>query len=436
MRIAHISDMHLRHNLPGTSIATRRLSRHVPALFEEAVGRIDAESPDLVVVTGDLVDYPLYALGEPNALARGVADLRLVADSLAKLRCPVSLVGGNHDDPSGVRDVFGGALDETRAAGHRVIRFHDSEVDSHVPQRMGAERQRYIDALHGADATRQIHVQHFLVWPRKDEGYPHTYAEAEHLRDTAVESSRVRLVLSGHYHPGLEPVRVGDTWFAAAPAFGEPPHRYLIHDLTDDGVSTETRDLSDLRRDRRKVVFLDRDGTINPQPSYRTGPEDMVLIPGAARALKHLRDDGFALVVVSNQSCVGHGFVTSETVGAVNDRMAQYLMDEADAEVDGVYCSHYTPDAVLPGWRMDHRWIKPSPGMLLDAADDLHLDLSDAYMVGDNLSDVEAGHAAGAKSILVRTGSGERVLREHGDGGADAVVADVSQAAEWILGRG
>ena len=100
MKIAHISDFHLRHHLPGTSTISRRLSRHMPELITQAVGRIRGESPDLVVVTGDLADHPFYGMHDEELIALGEKDLRLIRECFAPLTCPVAWLYGNHDHPS------------------------------------------------------------------------------------------------------------------------------------------------------------------------------------------------------------------------------------------------------------------------------------------------------------------------------------------------
>ena len=435
MRIAHITDLHMRMHVPGTSRGTFRLSRRVPDLLACAAEEIRHLKPDIVIVTGDLVDHPFYALQDGSAREAAADDVRYIRTTLERCGCPVLIIHGNHDDRISAMDLLGDQPDDVTIAGHRFVLFHDEEVDRNVPQRMGDDRERFHSVLSDDDPTPQVHVQHYLVWPRKNEGYPHTYLEAESIRDQIADSGRVRFVISGHYHPGIEPFQHGGTWYAAGPAFAEPPHTYRIYDVDETGVTCTNHALRDGSEPRQKVVFLDRDGNINPQPSYRWGPEPFELIPGAAGALRRLKDAGYALVVVTNQSCVGYGFVTAETVGAVNDKMAALLKTESGVELDGVYNCHHTPNAVIPAYRGDAPCIKPKPGMLLKAAEELHLDLNHSFMVGDSLSDLEAGHNAGARSILVKTGNGQKALKDLPPGLADAVAADISEAADWILAQ-
>ncbi|NLD41908.1 MAG: hypothetical protein GX657_00290, partial [Chloroflexi bacterium] len=97
MRIAHLSDLHLRQALPGTSHIARRQSRRVPELLRAAVARLEREAPDVVICSGDLLDYPLDRMEDPEMLALGRADLALIAGILAPLQCPTIVLPGNHD---------------------------------------------------------------------------------------------------------------------------------------------------------------------------------------------------------------------------------------------------------------------------------------------------------------------------------------------------
>ena len=437
VRIAHISDLHLRHSIPGTSRVNRRLSRRIAGLFSRAISRIAELEPDLVIVTGDVLDYPEYALDDEDMQRRALDDLNTVRELLDSVNCPYVVVHGNHDHPTLTRRVFPKNHDDVQIAGHRVVSFYDDEVLEHFPQRMGTEREKFNRVLEDASGIPQIHVQHYLVWPEKREGYPHSYREADELHRRIIENGHVRLVLSGHYHAGIEPFRESDTWFAVAPAFAEPPHTFRVYDLDDTELKHHTVCVDPEPRVRHRAVFLDRDGTINPQPSYRWGPERMSLIPGAAHALRRLADAGYLLVIVSNQTCVGYGWVTASDVAAVNDRMSTLLLDEANVDVDGVYVCHAAPNAALPEWQHhDPPDLKPNPGMFLRAASDLSIGLARSFVVGDAVSDAEAGIRAGLQgTIIVRTGNGQAAAEQIAPGHASTIVEDIKKAADWILSQ-
>jgi D-glycero-D-manno-heptose 1,7-bisphosphate phosphatase len=141
-----------------------------------------------------------------------------------------------------------------------------------------------------------------------------------------------------------------------------------------------------------RAAFLDRDDTIIRNIPYLTDPRRVELMPGAVEGLRLLKDAGFLLVMVSNQSLVNRGVGTLADVDAVNERMQALLRAHA-AELDRLYyCTHIPED--------DCECRKPNPGLLLQAAEDLALDLAASVMVGDKESDVEAGRLAGCRHSL------------------------------------
>lgn len=179
----------------------------------------------------------------------------------------------------------------------------------------------------------------------------------------------------------------------------------------------------------RPAVFLDRDGTLIVERNYLSDPAGVELLPGATTALKQLREAGFRLVVATNQSGIGRGYYTIEDMHRVNARLVELLRADG-VDLAGIYFSPEGPDA-------SSTTRKPLPGMLLAARDELGLDLSRSYMVGDKLADVECGRNAGVRAaLLVRTGWGADHERDHADGLAAAnavVVDDLPAAAAWIL---
>jgi len=142
----------------------------------------------------------------------------------------------------------------------------------------------------------------------------------------------------------------------------------------------------------RSAVFLDRDGTLIEDMRYPRDSSQVRLLPGAAEALRQLKEAGFALIVVSNQSGLGRGLITPEEAAAVHARFVG-LLAEAGVTLDACYYCPHAPEAGC-----DCR--KPKPGLLLRAAVEHGLDLPTSVMVGDKLSDVDAGNAAGCRSIL------------------------------------
>jgi len=244
MRIVHLSDLHLRDNLPGMSDNPARLSRDMPKLLERAVDEIYDLSPDLFVVSGDLIDYPLDELDNPERQEQARKDLLLIGELLDEVERPTVLVFGNHDHPEVFRQVFEPLDSDIRVAGVRVLSFLDEEGPGHVPIRTGDQAQRFEKALAQRSAKPQIHVQHYVVWPERNDDYPHTYGEGAAMRDAILANGFVWMVLSGHYHPGIEPKQENGTWFATAPAFCEYPHAYWVYELRRNSFTWSQRELA------------------------------------------------------------------------------------------------------------------------------------------------------------------------------------------------
>ncbi len=141
----------------------------------------------------------------------------------------------------------------------------------------------------------------------------------------------------------------------------------------------------------RRALFLDRDGTLIVDVGYPRDPAKVELIPGAASALRDLQRD-WLLVVVSNQSGIGRGTITPAEATAVHDKFVDLFAIQGVAFAGFHYCPH-APDAGCA-------CRKPMPGLLLDAAEELGLDLGQSAVVGDKASDVEAGRAAGLLHVI------------------------------------
>ncbi|WP_084044370.1 D-glycero-D-manno-heptose 1,7-bisphosphate phosphatase (plasmid) [Ensifer sp. WSM1721] len=157
------------------------------------------------------------------------------------------------------------------------------------------------------------------------------------------------------------------------------------------------------------AIFLDRDGVIIEDVSYISDPEDVRLIAGVAKTIENFRSAGFKVVVVTNQSGVARGYFNREAYLLVEGRIRELLGSNAP---DAVYACPFHRDGHAP-YNVDHSWRKPGDGMLRTAAVDLNLDLSKSIMVGDNISDIEAGLSAGVSHIFhVLTGHGAKHREE------------------------
>jgi len=149
-----------------------------------------------------------------------------------------------------------------------------------------------------------------------------------------------------------------------------------------------------------KAIFLDRDGTLIEDPGYLNHPEQVKLLEGVAEALIELRNMGYMLIVTTNQSAVARGIVSEKILGEIHNRLRQ-LLAERGAYLDQIYYCPYHPDGVIPKYRKESEWRKPNPGMLLAASEDMDIDLSQSWKIGDSSRDIEAGLRAGCKTILV-----------------------------------
>jgi D,D-heptose 1,7-bisphosphate phosphatase len=153
---------------------------------------------------------------------------------------------------------------------------------------------------------------------------------------------------------------------------------------------------------KHKAVFLDRDDTLIEDAGYISHPGQVKLLPGAAASLVQLRKMGFKAVVVSNQSGVARGIFTEETLAQIHHQLEKLLADE-EAYLDAIYYCPYHPDGVIPKYRMESEMRKPAPGMLLKAAQELDIDMSRSWMIGDSYRDIEAGMRAGCKTVLINS---------------------------------
>lgn len=185
----------------------------------------------------------------------------------------------------------------------------------------------------------------------------------------------------------------------------------------------------------KRVVFLDRDGTINVEVGYLSRPEDFVMIDGAAEAIKLLNDAGFVVVVVSNQSGVARGYFTEEDVMKVNDRML-FELNVKGAFVDAVYYCPHHPDFGDEKYKVDCECRKPKTGMVEKAKEELGISTEGSFVVGDHKGDIELGKNIGAKTVLLLSGHGSEEAKKLGEEGItpDHTAKDILSAVKYILG--
>jgi len=175
------------------------------------------------------------------------------------------------------------------------------------------------------------------------------------------------------------------------------------------------------------AVFLDKDGTLVDDVPYNVDPALIRLTHGAGEGLRMLRDAGFRLFVVSNQSGVARGYFAEEALGPVEARVRE-LLGAQGVEIEAFrWCPHH-PEGTIERYRMACDCRKPRPGMITSLAAEHGIDLACSWMVGDTPADVEAGRLAGCRTIFVdgRADAGPGLAPDH-------VVGDLAQAARIIV---
>ncbi len=177
-------------------------------------------------------------------------------------------------------------------------------------------------------------------------------------------------------------------------------------------------------------ILLDRDGVISLQTGFVNKPDDLVLVEGAADAIRRLNQARWPVAVITNQGGIAMGYLTEETLHEIHQKLER-LLGEAGAHVDGIYyCPHHEHGTLLQ-YKTDCHCRKPQIGMLEKARDELGIDLARSVVVGDASTDILAGIQAGCATILVATGFGGKDGKA--DAEPDAVVADLPAAVDLIL---
>lgn len=183
----------------------------------------------------------------------------------------------------------------------------------------------------------------------------------------------------------------------------------------------------------RPTAFLDRDGTLNREVDFVRSPDELVALPGARAALQRLRDAGWRIVVVTNQSGVARGLFDERTLAAIHAKLHRELGELPDAYL---HCPHH-PEG-LPGYGRVCACRKPGAGLLHEAAELLGADLAHGAVVGDSARDVLMARGTRLRTVLVRSGKpvAEQQMKLAAAGMAPDHVADaLPDAVDWLLAR-
>jgi histidinol-phosphate phosphatase family protein len=181
-------------------------------------------------------------------------------------------------------------------------------------------------------------------------------------------------------------------------------------------------------------IFLDKDGTLLVDVPYNVNPALMQLAPRACGAIRALHSAGFRLFVVSNQSGVAHGLFSESAVETVGLALRD-LFRRMQVPLDGFYYCPHHPQGSEAQYAIACTCRKPEPGMIERAASEHGVELDGSWVIGDILDDVEAGHRAGCRTVLIDNG-GETEWRQSGVRRPDYVARDLYDATRFIVSRG
>ncbi len=182
-----------------------------------------------------------------------------------------------------------------------------------------------------------------------------------------------------------------------------------------------------------KVIFLDRDGTINKEDGYITRVDQLHLYEGALPALRMLKEMGYRIVIVSNQAGVAKALLTEPALIEINNALLSMLRAEGILIDRLYYCPHH-PDAVVPEYKKDCECRKPKTGMIMRAVQELGVHVEGAYMIGDKLTDIELARNFDGRGILLLTGYGNEEIKKLDPQKHNPVYIgkDILDAAAWI----
>ncbi len=191
---------------------------------------------------------------------------------------------------------------------------------------------------------------------------------------------------------------------------GTPDRYYEVEEDIKSG-KVQSRNL----KKKQKAIFLDRDGTINKYIGFLNNPIQFELIPGISDAIKKINKSGYLVIVITNQPVIARGDCSWDDLQRIHEKMETDLGNEG-AFIDGIYICPHHPDKGFEGERPEYKFVcncrKPKPGLILQAAEDFNIDLSQSYMIGDSENDILAGREAGVKKSILVERNKENVLLE------------------------
>ena len=183
-----------------------------------------------------------------------------------------------------------------------------------------------------------------------------------------------------------------------------------------------------------KAVFLDRDGTINEDVNYLTSKDELVIFPRAKEALARLKNLGFLNIVITNQSGIARGYLTTETLDLIHKEIDSVLNIDGKPLIDDYFYSPFHKDGIVPEYSIDSKDRKPGTGMIEKAVEKHNIDLKESFLIGDSLVDMKSAENAGIRKVLVKSGYGTKTHKECINEGItiDYYAEDLEDASNYI----
>jgi len=185
----------------------------------------------------------------------------------------------------------------------------------------------------------------------------------------------------------------------------------------------------------KKAIFMDRDGTISHEVGYINHVNRFSVMDFAGKAIQIINASEYLAIVVTNQAGVAHGYFTIDMVDTVHDKMKRQLAEDG-ATVDGIYFCPHHPRGLIEEYKGDCHCRKPNTGLLEKAQKDFDIDLTQSYMIGDKISDIELAKRVGAKGIMVMTGYGlgeYTYQQKQWKVQPDYIAENLFEAVKWII---
>ncbi|MCD4784579.1 MAG: HAD-IIIA family hydrolase [Candidatus Eremiobacteraeota bacterium] len=183
-----------------------------------------------------------------------------------------------------------------------------------------------------------------------------------------------------------------------------------------------------------KAIFIDRDGTINKEVDFLSQVEDIEIIPRCVDAIKLMNENGFLVIIISNQSGIARGYFDNlDSLNIFSEIISR--LKEKGASIDNFYYCPHHPEGKVKEFSIKCDCRKPAPGMFLEAREDFNIDFSQSFAIGDRIRDIMPAIQLGCKGILVKTGYGGKEMSKKDEWTLtpDFIAEDLYDAAKWIL---